>query len=440
MESPADLADLLAATFLVGDLDTEQLIERGDHLFTRRWRWLRPLAGRIAATFAHDPRPRQYSLAAFILRDAGFARACDRHNLRLKNVVRDAPQMRPAPPSADWSTPAICTAGQLAARLGIRVGELEWFADLRCLESKRRRGSLRHYHYRRLSKRFGSDRMIESPKPRLKEIQRTLLKAVLHRVPAHESAHGFVHGRSIRTFAAPHVGRRVVLRVDLQDFFPSISAAQVVALFRTVGYPEGVARLLTGLCTNATPPSAWQGRSDARFEPRFDDVVRLYRRPHLPQGAPTSPALANLCAYRLDSRMAGLARRAGAVYTRYADDLAFSGDEKFRRVVSRFHIHVCAIVAEEGFRVHHRKTRIMPQAVCQRLAGMVVNQRLNVSRTVFDRLKATLVNCVRYGPDSQNHERRGDFRRHLEGRIAFVAMVNARRAKRLRALFEQISW
>src|SRR5262249_47319549 len=153
------------------------------------------------------------------------------------------------------------------------------------------------------------------------------------------SAHGFVKGRSIRSFAAPHAGRRVLLRMDLRDFFPSFAAARIQTFFRIAGYPEPVADLLGGLCTTVAPRSVWR-----EIGPGFDpsdllDARTLYERAHLPQGAPTSPALANLCSYRADCRLAGLARSAGAQYTRYADDLAFSGGPEFERGVGRFSAH-----------------------------------------------------------------------------------------------------
>jgi hypothetical protein len=131
----------------------------------------------------------------------------------------------------------------------------------------------------------------------------------------------------------------------------------------------------------------------------------------------------------------------GATYTRYADDLAFSSDaETFDRVVERFSIHVAAILMAEGFRVHHRKTRVMRQGVRQRLVGLVVNQRLNVIRGDYDRLKAILTNCVRHGPESQNREGHPNFKLHVEGRVGFVEMINAQRGQRLRLLLEKIRW
>src|SRR5207245_1991937 len=99
----------------------------------------------------------------------------------------------------------------------------------------------------------------------------------------------------IKTFASLHVGKRVVLRMDLQDFFPSISGARIQALFRTIGYPEAIADLLGGICTNATPRNAWSHLPAGIDQRQLEGVREMYRRPHLPQGAPTSPALANLC-------------------------------------------------------------------------------------------------------------------------------------------------
>src|SRR5207247_1749024 len=205
------------------------------------------------------------------------------------------------------------------------------------------------------------------------------------------------------------------------------------ALFRTAGYPRPIARLLTGLCTNVVPDEALPESADTRLR-------SLVRVPHLPQGAPTSPALANLCAFRLDSRLAALAEVAGATYTRYADDLAFSGGGSLERSPVRFFRQVCRIAAEEGFIVRAAKTRIMRAGVRQQLAGVVVNVRPNMRRDEFDLLKAVLTNCVRHGPATQNRAGVPDFRAHLLGRIAFIAMLNPPRGRKLRAIFERIGW
>jgi retron-type reverse transcriptase len=161
---------------------------------------------------------------------------------------------------------------------------------------------------------------------------------------------------------------------------------------------------------------------------------------HLPQGAPTSPALANLVAYRLDRRLAGLAAACGVTYTRYADDLTFSGGEELRRAWQRFARRVTLIAAEEGFRVNRGKTRVIGRAARQTVTGVVVNVRPNVARAEFDRLKAILTNCAKHGPATQNRENVPDFRAHLVGRVAHVAAVNSVRGRKLWGLFDRIAW
>jgi hypothetical protein len=232
--------------------------------------------------------------------------------------------------------------------------------------------------------------------------------------------------------------------MDLRDFFVSISSARIVAIYLTAGYPEAVARLLAGLCTNTVALEVWKQSAGLTFDPAGSSAGwrarRLYRQPHLPQGAPTSPALANLAAYRLDARLTGLADAAQARYTRYADDLVFSGGDTLARSIARFAIHVAAIALEEGFTVQHSKTRVMRQGVRQLAGGIVMNRRINIPRHDHDRLKATLWNCVRYGPHEQNLTGHADFRAHLAGRVAHAARINGKRGHQLKGLFERISW
>ena len=150
--------------------------------------------------------------------------------------------------------------------------------------------------------------------------------------------------------------------------------------------------------------------------------------------------MANLAAYRLDARLNGLARTAEAVYTRYADDLVFSGGGAFARTIARFPTHVAAIALEEGFHIQHHKTRVMRQGVRQRAAGVVINQKFNITRHDYEKLKAILCNCVRHGPESQNRAGVPDFRAHLAGRVAHVARLNPERGQRLMRVFERIEW
>ena len=221
--------------------------------------------------------------------------------------------MQPAAAAETWDLPAIDSPGDLAKWLGLDPGELRWFADLKALGYKKTGEQLRHYHYRILAKRFGSVRLIEAPKPRLKDLQRQILLWILNKIPPHPAVHGFVKGRSIKTFVAPHVGQRVVLRMDLQDFFPTFGGVRIQNLFRTLGYPESVADLLGGICTNAAPRDIWDAdrggsRSGARWRKpggcmrgRICRRARRHRR-----------LWRTLSFYRLDCRLSGLAESAGA--------------------------------------------------------------------------------------------------------------------------------
>ncbi|MDR3633161.1 MAG: reverse transcriptase family protein [Isosphaeraceae bacterium] len=440
--SPRHLARALAAVFVAGPWQLDALVDRGGKLLGRRGRWLRPLVRRMLAAHGSGGRPPARRVAAFLLADGGLGRACGGEKPpSLAGGLWLPPVMNPAPgPPSTWTVPPILTPGELAERLGLTPAELDWFADRRLREPRLPDGPLRHYRYRWQAKRLGSARLVESPKPRLKAVQRRLLHELFDLIPPHDAAHGFRAGRSVRTFVAPHVGQHVVIKMDLRDFFPTITDARVTALLLTAGYPEAVARLLSGLCTNSVPAEVWDDPASPARGSEGWRLRRLYQQPHLPQGAPTSPALANLCAFRVDRRLSGLARAAGAHYTRYADDLVFSGGPEFARSVARFPIHVAAIALEEGFTVQTRKTRIMRRSVRQRVAGVVVNDRPNIARAEYDALKALLFNCVRHGPGGQDRIGHADFRAHLAGRIAYVSALHPSRGQRLSALFERIVW
>jgi hypothetical protein len=406
-------------------------------------RWLRETAKRVHAAFPDAPRDAPGQLALTIAGDPGFAKAFTegREVVRLRRFFFPEPAMREGRP--DWGVPQLGTTGDAALWLGEDGGSLEWLADWRGLARHDRPSCLRHYIYQWLPKRAGGLRLVEAPKPRLKALQRRILHEILDRVPPHEAAHGFRPGRSVLSHARVHTGQAVVLRMDLEDFFVSVPAARVYGVFRTVGYPEEVSRVLTGLCTSRAPtaemPPPKAGATVAELSALYRTRQR-YRARHLPQGAPTSPAIANLCAHGLDVRLSAAARAAGARYTRYADDLVFSGDEAFGRMGSRFPVLVGAIALEEGFHVQHRKTRLMRRCQRQEVTGVVVNAHPAVRRADFDRLRAVLHNCVRFGPVGQNRDDHDDFRAYLEGAVAWVGQVQPERGAKLQALLRRVEW
>lgn len=432
----------LASALLAGEWTPGAMRERAAVALGQKPAWLDGVLRNVRRGFHRAPVDAPELLARFIARLPSFRRAFAAP-LEVRPRIRHWLALPTAMGRMRWPVPALPTTGELAAWLGVSDADLDWLADRKDFSRAARDARLLHYQWQWVPKRTGGVRLLESPKARLKALQRKVLHAILDAIPPHESAHAFQQGRSVRTFAAPHVGQHVLLRMDLEDFFTSISAGRVYGLFRAAGYPESVASTLASLCTHRLPllvlrdmpRPASQELIDAHWRAR----VRL-AEPHLPQGAPTSPALANLCAFGLDVRLSALADAMGARYSRYADDLVFSGDARFAQALPRFRHRVGDILRDEGFVPNARKTRVLRQSTRQQVAGVVVNAHPNVPRADFDTLKAILTHCIRHGPSTQNQTHHPDFRAHLQGRVAWVTSVNPRRGARLRALFDAIDW
>jgi hypothetical protein len=398
----------------------------------------RRLAARLIFHFDTDQPPAQKRLISFLKADDELRRHFDQQGeIQKPNILLDPQIMgRPSDKMVTFPLPSLPTVKDLQLWLGLFDHELTWFADSQRRQCKVTKSKLHHYRYQWIEKRSGPPRLIEIPKPRLKVLQRQILCEILNRVLPHPCAKGFVRGSSIKQFAQPHTDKAVLLHMDLKDFFHTVPVARIGATFRHLGYPWAVAQLLQGLCTHSSAP-ALAGQT-------FQSLPWVMRKrltdKHLPQGAPSSPALANLAAWRFDCRLQGVANRFSLDYNRYADDLAFSGGRELLRLIPFLTGLISAIAIEEGFQINHRKTRVQTQAQAQRLGGMVINQRPNLPRHEFDQLKAILHNCVRWGPQNQNHEGVDDFRAHLEGRVAYAAWLNPEKAERLRRLWRQIEW
>ncbi len=327
--------------------------------------------------------------------------------------------------------PVLHSGQDLAGAMGIELGELRWLAY------HRRGATLVHYHRYDIPKKTGGRRHISAPKPKLAQAQRWILDHILvlksQPSPASSSgatpsgatlsvadpAHGFLKGRNIVSNATPHVGKQIVINLDVEDFFPTITFRRVKGVFKKLGYSEHLATVLALLTTE--PP-----RVAARFDGKLYHVALGDRR--LPQGACTSPALTNLICVRLDRRLQGLLGPRGVSYTRYADDLTFSGDDldvgKLLGLVRR-------VLREEGLSENRAKTRVMRRGGRQEVTGVVVNDKPTVSRREVRRLRAILHNCGRHGLASQNRDGHDDFAAHLRGRVAFVRMVDPERGVQL---------
>lgn len=430
----------IARAMLAGPVQAGSIAARVRTAVGERAAWIDALAMTVEGSCAMSwPMLRAPVLAARLLRADAFQAAFERPAPpRLRRYILRPERQLPPPLALDGiDLPTLATWGDLAPWLGIEADALDWFS---AAAARRRHAPLpqHHYRWRWWPKPDGGVRLIEAPRPRLKALQRRLLDGLVAKVPAHEAAFGFVPGRGVLDHAARHAGQPVVLRFDLRDFFGSVRASRIHALFAELGYGTQVCRALTALVTSrVAEPVLQRLRDDGAIDA---PQAARWRGAHLPQGAPTSPALATLCAFNLDLRLDGLAHALGARYSRYADDIALSGGPLLAARRDRIESLVGAAALEEGFRLNHRKTRCQTRVGAQRLCGVVVNEHPNLPRHEFDRLKALLYRCVIDGPSAQNRAAVPDWRAQLTGRVAWARQVNPARAARLTALLERIDW
>ena len=261
------------------------------------------------------------------------------------------------------------------------------------------------YKHYEIPKRRGGTRPIDEPLPSLKEIQRWVLGNIL--VPASSFmvspvAKAFMPGKSLRENARFHRGRKKVVALDISDFFPSIGFGAVYGAFEEMGYDKAVAVMLAKLCTF---------------------------RKCLPQGAPTSPMLSNMVFKRLDDHIFHYCRKRGIQYTRYADDLTFSGDDiNTNHLVS----YVKMLLATRQFVLNEEKTKVMSQGRRQNVTGVVVNEKLQVPRVYRDKIRQEVYYCIKFGVIG--HMRKivkpnwintpGQYLRYLLGKVNYVLQVN----------------
>ena len=340
-------------------------------------------------------RPKQMSLAEA---ERLFSASQRSRNRQQRDLLADPEELQ------RLGLPLWAREDQLAAALGLTLPQLWHFAMHRQGEA--------HPHYVAFAvpKRSGGERIILAPKRRLKAVQRKLLQLLGEKLPVSPASHGFRGGRSTLSNALPHLGQKVVIRFDLKDFFPSCHWARVRGLLIACGYSFPVATTLALLMTEAErqPVETPDGLVYVPVRPRY-----------CVQGAPTSPALANALTLKLDRRLLGLARKLGWNYTRYADDLTFSGQQAEQ--VGLLKKAVAAIVESEGFALNDGKTKIMRSGRRQSVTGVVVNQVAGLSRQERRRLRAAL------------HQAGGQPDAQLRGKLAYLQGLNRQQAERLKS-------
>jgi retron-type reverse transcriptase len=328
---------------------------------------------------------------------------------------------------AQLGVPVLATPADLATALGLAIPQLRWL----CFHAEAAQKT--HYIYFEIPKRSGGTRLLAAPHARLATAQRWVLDHILARLEVTAHAHGFVAGRSTITNARLHVGRDIVVNLDLAEFFPTITFPRVRGLFESIGYSPAVATLLALLCTEA--PRSAVVHDGVTFWVAAGDRA-------LPQGACTSPAISNLVTRKLDRRLAGATRKLGWTYTRYADDLTFSTSSATGESASNLALllsRVRHIVRDEGFAVNERKGRIQRRSQRQSVTGIVVNDKPGVPREELRRLRAILHRAKTTGLAAQNRDQHPDFTAYLRGKIAYIAMIDPARAAVLGAALDALA-
>lgn len=263
-----------------------------------------------------------------------------------------------------------------------------------------------------IPKKSDGFRIIDVPSVKLKSIQRWILNNILNNIEIHEKCYGFRKGKSIYDNAKIHVNKECVLNMDLLDFFPSIQQKDVFNLFYGKGYTKKVSYYLAKLLTK-----------DGK----------------LPQGSPASPMVSNIIATHLDYRLDGLAKKYKAEYSRYADDITFSGDKNIKKLIPI----ITKIIKEEKFEVNSKKTRLLYYYQRQEVTGLIVNKKVSIPKEYTRQLFQIIYYCRKYGVDSHLKKvgnEKSFFKEHIYGRAYFVYMIDKQLGERLLNELNLIIW
>ena len=306
--------------------------------------------------------------------------------------------------------PVLHNAADIAAAMKISIGEL------RFLSFSRKNSRISHYRRFKVAKKTGGYRLISAPMPKLKRAQHWILEHVLNKVEIHGNAHGCVLKKSIKTNAIPHVGKAVVINQDFKNFFPSVTYNRIKGVFLMLGYSNQVATIFSLLCS----------------EPKIVDVSLLDENyfaqrgeRFLPQGSPCSPAITNVLCRKLDYRLTGLAKKYGFIYTRYVDDITFSGSiESYANITSLLK-YSRKIVTSENFKLHPEKLRVMKRSAKQEVTGVVVNEKVNISRKTLKRFRALLFQIEKDGIEGKSWNTGGNVLAQIDGFANYIYQIDS---------------
>ena len=318
--------------------------------------------------------------------------------------------------------PVVANLEKLAELMKLDPSELLW------LSYERAASTIDHYIRFEIPKKSGGHRLISSPKPKMRHAQSWIAGNILSLLSPSKYATAFRPATSIIDNASPHLNAPVVVKLDLKEFFPSIKFPRLRGYFEYLGFNPGVATILALICSDAP-------RVKVIFDGRVNYVSMGERG--LPQGACTSPALANLIATPLDVRLAGLGKSLEPqwTYTRYADDLTFSSLDK-NADVGRLLNAVNRIVVDEGFQVNAKKTAVMRAPGRQVVTGLLVGQTIRLSRKDLRKLRAFLHRCDTEGLSVVSGAIGKDALSVARGHLAYLKMVMPDHAANLKERYQ----
>jgi len=310
--------------------------------------------------------------------------------------------------------PILLSVKDIAKAMNISVSEIRFLAY------SRKNSKINHYKRFKVAKKSGGYRLISAPMPRLKKAQHYILEHILNKVTVHSKAHGCVLQKSILSNALPHVNKEVVINQDLKNFFPSITYNRIKGVFKHMGYSEQVAVIFALLCS----------------EPKVLDVSLLgenyfAQQGHrfLPQGSPCSPAISNIICKKMDYRLDGLAIKAGFSYSRYVDDITFSGNKEQFSKITAILKYSKKIVKSENFTLHPEKLRIMKSHQRQEVTGVIVNEKPNINKKTLKRFRALIYQIEKDGIEGKTWNGGTNVLAEIDGFANFIYQIDKEKGK-----------
>lgn len=301
----------------------------------------------------------------------------------------------------------------------------------------------KRYTYFKLKKRNGTFREIMSPSRDLKYIQKWILTNILNHYPLQESCKGFRKNISIYDNAKVHEKSEIILKVDLLKFYDTITENRIFGVFKNMGYVENLAYSLAKITTAKHRDSYWNSFDDDSKE-KLSDLIST-KPSILPQGAPTSPALANIVATRMDIRFQKLSTKMNFNYSRYADDLTFSVNSNGKLPTLKI---IKEIISDEGFYINNDKVKYMKKGCPQYVTGLTTTNGVNVSKKYRKIISDHIFYCRKYGVENHLAVNVTDFAGYnslkfhdwLYGHLCFIKSINAQANTKLIEDFNKINW